>query len=148
MSDNLDERIKNAASNNMRVEYKIPNIITYVIAFTKTYEEYCHTSLPELEIIDKVGEKLGIAHPFTGKLSSYLLEEPILNEIEHMSEVQRELLRMLAAGYVLSVIEDYNEGKCIEKGKEKDILSEYLYKFIKSEIISKQREGLFYRRIY
>jgi hypothetical protein len=97
--------------------------------------------------MNKVGEKLGIAHPFTGKLSDYLLEEPILNEIRRMSSVQRWLLQMLAKGYVLSVIEDYNEGKCIEKGKEEDILSEYLYKFIKSEI-SKAPEGLFYRRIY
>jgi len=99
------------------------------------------------EIIDKVGEKLGIGHPLTGKLSDYLLEEPILNEIAYMPAAQRELLRMLAAGYVLLVIKDYNKGKCIEKGKEKDILPEYLYKFIKSEI-SKQPEGLFYRRIY
>jgi flagellar motor component MotA len=97
--------------------------------------------------MDKVGEKLGIVHPFTGKFSSYLLEEPVLNEITHMSEIQKELLQMLAKGYVLSVIEDYNKGKCIEKGKEEDILSEYLYKFIKSEI-SKAPEGLFYRRIY
>lgn len=148
MSDNLDEKIKNAVSNNTRIEYKIPNIIAYIIAFTKTYEEYCHTSLPKLEIIDKVGEKLGIVHPFTGKFSSYLFEKPVLNEIRRMSSAQRWLLQILAKGYVLSVIEDYNEGKCIEKGKEEeDILSEYLYKFIKSEI-SKAPEGLFYRRIY
>lgn len=36
MNDNLDERIKNAVSNNTRIEYKIPNIIAYIIAFTKT----------------------------------------------------------------------------------------------------------------
>ena len=64
-----------------------------------------------------------------------------------MSEIQKGLLLMLAEGHVLSIIKDYNKGKCIEKGKEKDILPEYLYKFIKSEI-SKQPEGLFYRRIY
>jgi hypothetical protein len=110
-------------------------------------EEYCHTSLSLTEIIDKVGEKLEIVHPFTGKFSSYLSEEPVLNEIRRMPSVQRWLLQMLAKGYVLSVIEDYNEGKCIEKGKEEDILSEYLYKFIKLEI-SKAPEGLFYRRIY
>ncbi|MFP3167061.1 MAG: hypothetical protein RXQ68_01380 [Candidatus Nanopusillus sp.] len=91
--------------------------------------------------MDKVGEKLGIYHPFTGKLSSYLLEESILNEIEYMPAEQRELIRMLAVGYVLSVIKDYNKGQCIEKGKEKDMLSEYLYKFIKSEI-SKQTRRL------
>jgi len=145
MSDNLDERLKN--SDNTRVVYKIPNIITYVLAFTKIYEEYCHTSLPLTEIMDKVGEELGIVHPFTGKLSDYLLEEPILQEIEHMSEIQKEMLLMLAEGYVLSIIKDYNKGKCIEKGKEKDILPKYLYKFIKSEI-SKAPEGLFYRRIH
>ena len=145
MSGNLDERIKNAVSNNTQVVYKIPNIITYIIAFTKTYEEYCHTSFPLTEIMDKVGEKLGIAHPITGKLSDYLLEESILNEIRYMPAERRELLRMLAVGYVLLVIENYNKGKCIEKGKEEDILSEHLYKFIKSEI-SKQPEGLFYRR--
>jgi hypothetical protein len=145
MSDNLDKRLKK--SDNVRIEYKIPNIITYILAFTKTYEEYCHTSLPELEIMNKVGEKLGIVHPVTGKFSGYLLEEPVLNEIRRMPSAKRWLLQMLAKGYVLSVIEDYNEGKCIEKGKEEEILSEYLYKFIKSEI-SKAPEGLFYRRIY
>lgn len=147
MSDDLDEIIKNAVPNSTRVEYKIPNIIAYIIAFTKTYEEYCNTSLPLIEIMDKVGEKLGIVYPFNGKFSDYLLEESILNEIRHIPAGYRELLRMLAEGYVLLIIKDYHEGECIEKGKEKDILSEYLYKFIKSEI-SKQPEGLFYRRIY
>jgi hypothetical protein len=144
MSDNLDKRIENAVPNSTRVEYKIPNIIAYIIAFTEIYEEYCNTSLPVIEIMDKVGEKLGIGHPL---LSSYLLEEPVFSEIRLMPAERRELLLMLAVGYVLSVIKDYNEGKCIEKGKEEDILSEYLYKFIKSEI-SKAPEGLFYRRIY
>jgi len=147
MSDNLDKRIENAELNSTRVVYKIPNIIAYIIAFTKTYEEYCNTSLPLTEIMDKVGEKLGIVHPFTRKFSDYLLEEPILSEIRLMPAGRRELLRMLAVGYVSLIIEDYHEGKCIEKGKEEDMLSEYLYKFIKSEI-SKQPEGLFYRRIY
>jgi hypothetical protein len=143
MSDNLDERLRK--SDNTRVVYKIPNIIASIIAFTRIYEEYCHTSLPLIEIMDKVGEKLGIGHPFTGKLSDYLLEEPILQEIGHMSEIQKEMLLMVAKGYVLSVIKDYNKGKCIEKGKQM-ILSKYLYKFIKSEI-SKAPEGLFYRII-
>jgi len=150
MSDNLDKRLKRSVSDNMQVEYKIPNIIAYIIAFTGMYEEYCHTNLfrSEIEkIMDKVGEKLGIQHPFTGKFSDYLLEESILNEIEYMPEERRELLRMLAIGYLLKVIKDYNKGQCIEKGKEGDILSEYLYKFIKSEI-SNAPEGLFYRRIY
>ena len=142
MSDSLDERLKK--SDNMRIEYKIPNIIAYIIAFTKTYEEYCHTSLFLTEIMDKVGEKLGIVHPSTGKFSSYLSE---LNEIRSIPPVQILMLQMLANHYVLSVIKDYHEGKCIKKGKEEDMLSEYLYKFIKSEI-SKQPEGLFYRRIY
>jgi len=149
MSDNLDKRLKRSVPDNMQVEYKIPNIIAYTIAFTEMYDEYCHTNLLESEIvkiINKVGEKLGIQHPFTGKFSDYLLDEPILQEIEHMLEIQKEMLSMLATGYVLKVIEDYNKGKCIEKGKEEDILSEYLYKFIKSEI-SKAPEGLFYRRI-
>ncbi|MFP3256500.1 MAG: hypothetical protein RXO36_01655 [Candidatus Nanopusillus acidilobi] len=149
MSDNLDKRLKRSVSDNTQVEYKIPNIIAYIIAFTGMYEEYCHTNLLKSEIekiINKVGEKLGIEHPFTGKLSDYLLDEPILQEIEHMLEIQKDMLLMLAGGYVSLVIEDYNKGKCIEKGKEGDILSEYLYKFIKSEI-SKQPEGLFYRRI-
>ena len=149
MSDNLDKRLKRSVSDNTQLEYKISNIIAYIIAFTGMYEEYCHTNLFESEIekiMDKVGGKLGIQHPITGKFSDYLLEESILNEIENMPEINRELLRMLAMGYVLKVIEDYNKGKCIEKGKEGDILSEYLYKFIKSEI-SKAPEGLFYRRI-
>jgi hypothetical protein len=64
-----------------------------------------------------------------------------------MSTEQMKQLLKLAKDDVLSVIKDYYEGKCIEKGKEEDILSEYLYKFIKSEI-SKAPEGLFYRRIY
>jgi len=150
MSGNLDERIKNAVSNNTKVAYKIPNIIAYIFAFTGMYDEYCHTNLVESgiveEIIDKVGEKLGIQHPFTGKFSDYLLEEPILNEITYMPEIKREFFKALAMGYLLKVIKDYNKGKCIEKGKEGDILSEYLYKFIKSEI-SKAPEGLFYKRI-
>jgi len=149
MSGNLDERIKNAVSNNTQVAYNIPNIIAYIIAFTGMYDEYCHTSLLESEIvkiIDKVGEKLGIQHPFTGKFSDYMLEEPILNKIVYMPEIKRDLFKMLAMGYLLKIIKDYNKGKCIEKGKEVDILSEYLYKFIKSEI-SKAPEGLFYRRI-
>jgi len=150
MSDNLDEKIKNVVSNNTKVAYKIPNIIAYIFAFTGIYDEYCHTNLVESgiieEIMDKVGEKLGIQHPFTGKFSDYLLEEPILNEVVYMPAGRRELLRMLAEGYVLLVIKDYNKGKCIEKGKEGDILSEYLYKFIKSEILEIP-EGLFYRRI-
>lgn len=146
MSDNLDKRLKRSVSDNMQVEYKIPNIIAYIIAFTGRYEEYCHTSLPVLEIMDKVGEKLGIQYPFVGKFSDYLLDEPILNEIERMQKEQRGLLLMLATGYLSKVIKDYNKGQCIEKEKEGDILSEYLYKFIKSEI-SKAPEGLFYRRI-
>ncbi len=97
--------------------------------------------------MDKVGEKLGIVYPFTGKFSDYLLEESILNEIRHIPAEQMKKLRTLVEDHVLSVIKDYNEGKCIEKGKEEDILSEYLYKSIKSEI-SKAPEGLFYRRIY
>jgi hypothetical protein len=145
MSDNLDERLKK--SDNMRIEYKIPNIIAYIIAFTKTYEEYCNTSLPVTEIMDKVGEKLGIVHPFTGKFSSYLLEEPVLSEIRLMPAEQINKLLTLAEYNVSLIIKYYHEGKCIEKGKEEDILSEYLYKFIKLEI-SKAPEGLFYRRIY
>jgi hypothetical protein len=147
MSDNLDKRMENAVPNSTRVEYKIPNIVAYIIAFTKTYEEYCNTSLPLIEIMDKVGEKLGIVNPFTEKFSDYLLGESILNEIRNISTEQMKQLLKLAKDDVLSVIKDYNEGKCIEKGKEEDILSEYLYKFIKSEI-SKAPEGLFYRRIY
>ena len=147
MSDDLDEIIKNAVPNSTRVEYKIPNIIAYIIAFTKTYEEYCNTSLPLIEIMDKVGEKLGIVYPFNGKFSSYLLEEPVLSEIRLMPAEQINKLLKLAEYNVSLIIEYYHEGECIEKGKEKDILSEYLYKFIKSEI-SKQPEGLFYRRIY
>ena len=54
MGDNLDERLKNL---DTRVVYEIPNIITYLLAFTKIYEEYCRTSLPLTEIMDKVGEK-------------------------------------------------------------------------------------------
>jgi hypothetical protein len=149
ISDNLDKRIKNAVSNNTQVAYNIPNIIAYIIAFTGMYDEYCHTSLLESEIvkiINKVGEKLGIRHPFTGKFSDYLLEEPILNEIRYMPEIKKDLFKGLAKGYLLKVIEDYHKGQCIEKGKEGDILSEYLYKFIKSEI-SKAPKGLFYRRI-
>jgi len=149
MNGNLDKRIKNAVSNNTQIEYNIPNIIAYIIAFTGMYDEYCHTNLLESEIVkimDKVGEKLGIVYPFTGKFSDYLLEEPILNVIEYMPEIKRDLFKGLAMGYLLKIIEDYNKGQCIEKGKEVDILSEYLYKFIKSEI-SKAPKGLFYRRI-
>jgi hypothetical protein len=51
MSGNSDERIKNAVSNNTQVAYNIPNIIAYIIAFTGTYDEYCHTSLLESEIV-------------------------------------------------------------------------------------------------
>jgi hypothetical protein len=147
MSDNLDKRLKRSVSDNMQVEYKIPNIIKYIIVFTGMYNEYCHTSLPVLEIMDKVGEKLGIQNPFTGKFSDYLLEESISNEIKSMPEEQREQLRMHAREYLLKVIKDYNKAQCIKKGKEVDILSEYLYKFIKSEI-SNAPEGLFYRRVY
>jgi hypothetical protein len=63
-----------------------------------------------------------------------------------MPEIKRNLFKGFAMGYLLKIIKDYNKGKCIDKGKEVDILSEYLYKFIKSEI-SKAPEGLFYRRI-
>ena len=109
MSDNLDKRIKNAVSNNTQVEYNIPNIIAYIIAFTGMYDKYCHTNLLESEIvkiINKVGEKLGIQHPFTGKFSDYLLEEPILNEIDYMPEIKKELFKVLAKGYLLKVIKD------------------------------------------
>jgi hypothetical protein len=145
MSSDLDERLKK--SDDMQIEYKIPNIIEYISEFIKTYNDYCHTSLSLTEIMDKVGEKLGIEHSSTRKFLSYRLEESISNETKHIPAVQRWLLQTLAKGYVLSVIKDYNEGKCIEKGKEEDILSEYLYKFIKLGI-SKAPEGLFHRRIY
>jgi len=147
MSGDLDKRIENAVSNNTRVTYKISNIIIYIIAFTEIYAKYCHTSPPLIEIMNKVGEKLGIVYSSDGKFLGYVLDKHILNEIRDIPAGQMKQLWTLAEDHVLSVIKDYHEGKCIEKGKEKDILSEYLYKFIKSEI-SKQPEGLFYRRIY
>jgi hypothetical protein len=146
MSDNLDERLKRSVSDNMQVEYKIPNIILYIAFFIWKYNDYCHTGLPVLEIMDKVGEKLGMKYSFTRNFSDYLLEEEILQQIRSMPKEEIKLIKHLANSQFRSIIIK-NYYKCLKEGKEKYALSEYIYNFIVPKP-GERPESIFYRIIY
>jgi len=146
MSDNLDEKLERSVSNNTQVEYKIPHIILYIAFFIWRYNEYCYTGLPVLEIMDKVGEKLGIKYSFAGKFSDYLLEEEILQQIKSIPKEEIELIKNLAKSQVRSIIIK-NYYKCLKESKEKYALSEYIYNFIVPKP-GERPESIFYRIIY
>ena len=146
MSDNLDEKLERSVSNNTQVEYKIPHIILYIAFFIWRYNEYCYTGLPVLEIMDKVGEKLGIKYSFTGKFSDYLLEEEILQQIRSIPKKEIKLIKNLAKLQVRSIIIK-NYYKCLKEGKEKYALSEYIYNFIVPKP-GERPENIFYKIIY
>jgi hypothetical protein len=166
MSDNLEKRLERASNeqsgynmvavvkggNNRRaylIEYNIPEIIGFIASSVRWYERKCNTKLPFEEILNEVGKKLGI----TEDLLYYLLDDKSRKYIfEQLNQPVKgnhklsdivDLYGLLATETVLVK----NGGKCLAKDKEKDVIVETLFNYLKPEIGSWEiyKEDLFYK---
>jgi hypothetical protein len=133
------------------IEYNIPIIIGFVESSIRWYEKFCNVKPPFEEILNEVGKKLGI----TEDLSRYLLNKKSieyifeqLNQLAYSSGDHKksdivDLLGFMAAQSVLVK----NEKGYLEKGKEKDVIVEILFDYLKPEIGYQEdyKENIFYK---
>jgi hypothetical protein len=133
------------------IEYNIPAIIGFIESSVSSYEKLCNAKPPFEEILNEVGKKLGI----TEDLSSYLsnkksieyifkqLNQPIYSSGDHKKSDIVDLLGFMASQSVLV----RNEEKCLEKDKEKEVMVEILFNYLKPEIGYQEdyKENIFYK---
>jgi hypothetical protein len=133
------------------IEYNIPAIIGFIESSVEWYEKFCNAEPPFEEILNEVGKKLGI----TEDLSSYLLNKKSIEYIFEQLKKPKypsgnykisdvvELFGFMAAKSVLVK----NEEKCLEKGKEKEVMVEILLNYLKPETGSQKdyKDSIFYK---
>jgi len=133
------------------IEYNIPTIIGFIESSVGWYEKFCNAEPPFGEILNEVGKRLGI----TRDLSSYLLNKKSIEYIFEQLEKPKypsgdykisdivELFGFMAAKSVLVK----NEEKCLEKGKEKEVMADILLNYLKPDIGYREdyKDSIFYR---
>jgi len=138
MSNDLDKMLESKGSYNM------PDIVSFSLVFFKRYEIDCKVNLSfrkMIEIMYELGKKLGIEHPIIRMFSDYLSEKDPQQQIKKMEKlkeyIEQQLEEIPKKKYELAYISWWRDSGliikkngCVEEGKEKDILTEYIYNFI------------------